>query len=291
MHRLLITGGTGYLGNALVRLAQEQGFLVAGTYYSQPPTFDVSFDVSWLPLDVRDHLAVEEGVDMFQPETIIHTVYRQNDPHLWDVTAQGAANVASAARLVGARLIHLSSDVIFDGERQGAYTEGDAPSPITDYGETKAAAERMVLDVCPDAVIVRTSLIYGFHPPDRHTRFVLDIADTRSNTRLFRDEYRCPVFVDDLAAALLELAHTPYQGVLNIAGSDVVSRYEFGRLLAETYGRDPDLLPHGLSSESGTRRPRNCALDIRTAQRLLQTPLRGVRAVLTHQQAGSIPSQ
>jgi dTDP-4-dehydrorhamnose reductase len=110
---------------------------------------------------------------------------------------------------------------------------------------------------------------------------VLSLADGDRDAALFSDEYRCPVYVGDLAAALLELGRLPYAGVLNIAGAQRVSRYEFGQLIAAAHGRDPNKLRAGLNRESGLKRPRNCALDISLARTLLRTPLRGVGEVLS----------
>lgn len=278
MARLLITGGTGYLGGELQRQAAAAGHEVVATYYSQePPGLGA---VVWAPLDIRDALAVEDLVDRLRPDVVIHTAFRQSGPDLMPVTADGAGTVARTAAALGARLIHLSSDVIFDGEHDGAYTEDDPPAPISPYGEAKAAAESLVAAAHPGAVIARTSLIYGFDPIDRQTRFALEVARGQRDERLFVDEYRCPIFVQDLAAALLELAALPYAGVLHIAGADRVSRYELGALLARAYGLDPAAIAGARSAESPVRRPRNCALDSSRAQALLATRLRGVRQVL-----------
>jgi dTDP-4-dehydrorhamnose reductase len=177
----------------------------------------------------------------------------------------------------------MSSDVIFDGMRESAYTEDDPPDPIIPYGTAKADAEHFVATAHPEAAIVRTSLIYGFEPIDRHTQFILDIIERRNTAQLFRDEYRCPVFVGDLAAALLELASVNYRGIIHIAGTECLSRYELGCLLAAFHGYDPDRLSSGLSADQDTRRPRNCRLDVQRAREQLQTPLRGIREVLTNQ--------
>ncbi len=280
MGRIFITGGTGYLGQALVRHAQAQGWLVAASYYSQLPALDSP--VTWLPLDIRDADAVAEACAAIRPDVIVHTAFRQYEPDLRAVTAEGAHNVAQSAYENGARLIHMSSDVIFDGRRDFPYTEADPPNPINAYGAAKAEAEYLVATAHPAAVIVRTSLIYGFAPMDMHTRFVLDLIAGQRHARLFSDEFRCPIYVDDLAAALLELSRLDYQGVIHIAGAERVSRYEFGTLLAQAHGHDPTRLLSGLSAESLQPRPRDCTLDIRLAQSLLQTPLRGVRTVLTN---------
>lgn len=281
MKRILITGGTGYLGTELIKQAYKSGYIVAATYYTSPPTNDMPIEVYWLPLDVCDKWSVEEGCAIFLPDIIIHTAFRQNEPDAWRVNVEGAHNVALAAWNHGAKLIHISSDVVFDGEHHGAYTDHAVPSPITAYGKSKAEAEQQVKEACPNATIVRTSLIYGFPDIDRHTRFVLELADGKRTACLFRDEYRCPIFVSDLAAALLEIAEHPYQGVINIAGSERLSRYEFGMLLAQAYGKDPASIASGLSAESSSPRPRNCALDTKMARSLLKTPLRGVQQTLS----------
>ncbi|HMQ33253.1 MAG TPA: sugar nucleotide-binding protein [Chloroflexaceae bacterium] len=278
MSGVFITGGTGYLGAALVRQAAAAGHAVAASYFSQAPP--APSPARWSPLDVRDPLAVEELVEQLRPDVVIHTAFVQSGPALMAVTAEGAGHVARAAALAGARLIHISSDVIFDGEREGAYTEADPPAPISDYGRAKARAEALVAQAHPGAAIARTSLIYGFNPIDRISRFALDVAEGRSEARLFSDEYRCPIYVEDLAAALLELAGLSYSGVLNVAGAERVSRYELGGLIARAWGVDPAGLVPALSAESPVRRPRNCTLATDRARALLRAPMRGVRQVL-----------
>jgi dTDP-4-dehydrorhamnose reductase len=276
--RLFVTGGTGYLGREILQQARAQGWHVTASYYHHPPDDDT--DNAWVLLDVRDAPAVDRVYAAIRPEVVIHTAFRQNNPDMWDTNAAGAQHVALAARQHNARLIHMSSDVIFSGQRNTPYTEQDTPDPITDYGTSKADAERLVAAAHPEAVLVRTSLIYGFEPVDRHTRFMLDIADGRSNARLFHDEYRCPIFVADLSAALLELADHTYRGTINLAGAQRLSRYEFGVLLAAWYGRDPTTIAGGLTTEFSTPRPRDCTLNIDLARKTLQIPLRGVQEVL-----------
>jgi dTDP-4-dehydrorhamnose reductase len=177
--------------------------------------------------------------------------------------------------------VHLSSDVVFDGERTGAYLEDDPPSPVSDYGRAKATAEQLVAELDPGALIVRTSLIYGGPTPSPHERLALDAADGHNQVAFFSDEFRCPIQVGDLAAALLEAAQTKHAGLLHIAGAETVSRYAFAALIAGAAGRDPASLRSARSADSPVRRPRNCALAIDRATQLLTTRLRGVREVLS----------
>lgn len=278
MQHLLITGGSGYLGRALVQQAAESGrWTVTATYAAHPRAAP---GVEFVPLDVRDRAAVQRVLQKTCPHVVIHTAYVQREPDLWQTTAAGAQHVAQAAQAVGARLIHISSDALFDGERTGVYTEADLPSPITPYGEAKAAAERLVAAAHPAALIVRTSLIYGGTPPSSHEELVLNALDQAQEIAFFTDEIRNPIHVADLAAALLELAPTEAQGVLHVAGADAVSRYTFACLIAQHHGRAADQLRAGRSASSGMRRPRNVALDSARAQALLQTRLRGMHEVL-----------
>jgi dTDP-4-dehydrorhamnose reductase len=179
---LHVTGGGGYLGTELAR---------------QEP------QASTERVEIRDRGAVSALFEHLRPAAVVHTAYRQDDPDAWAINVDGSENVAAAAAAVGARLVHLSTDVVFDGRKGAPYDEDDPVSPVTDYGRTKAESERRVLAAHPGALVVRTSLIVGGpgFSPSRHEL----AAGDRSST-FYDDEVRCPVQVADLAAALLELA-------------------------------------------------------------------------------------
>jgi dTDP-4-dehydrorhamnose reductase len=275
MRRLLVTGASGLLGRHVAAQALTAGWEVIGTYRTSP----LPLPVAWQHLDITNRAAVEQMIEEAQPTAIVHTAYIQHGPAMWATTAEGAAAVAVAARRVGARLVHLSSDVIFDGTAS-PYDEHARPSPIMPYGAAKAAAETAVSAVAADAAIVRTSLIISREPPDQHTRLALDVAAGRRPERLFTDEFRCPVAVEDLAAAVLELAEAPYQGIINVAGAEALNRHALGVAVALVYGIDPATVPSATLAASGLRRPADLRLDISRARALLTTRLRGIRDYL-----------
>jgi len=277
MQRLLITGGAGYLGAELMRQASHTPWDVLATIHTHPAPFAAARTI---PLDLSQPQQAEQRIADLKPDVIIHTAYRQYDPGLWEVTALGAQAVARAATRSRARLIHMSSDVIFDGERSGSYTEQDPPAPLTPYGAAKAAAEAMVAQAAPMALIVRTSLIYGGSTPASHERLVLEALAQPDQMAFFTDEFRCPIQVGDLARALLELTRLDVHGILNVAGGDAVSRYEFACRIARAHGHAPGALRAARSADSPVRRPRRCVLDCSRASQLLHTRLRGVREVL-----------
>ena len=194
---------------------------------------------------------------------MIHTAYRQEDA---SVNVEGSENVARAAAAVGARLVHLSTDVVFDGRKGEPYVEDDPLSPVTDYGRAKAEAEARVARAHPQALIVRTSLIYGGAEPSKHELAAHDPALT-----FFTNEIRNPVQVGDLAEALLELAALDVSGPLHVAGADAVSRAAFAELVTGSARR---------RRGGAATRPLDCSLDSSRAQALIRTRLRGVREVL-----------
>jgi dTDP-4-dehydrorhamnose reductase len=257
---LLITGASGYLGAELMRRAGE----ATGTYLTAERP-------GARRLDVRDADAVMRLVRDVRPGAVIHTAYLESGEDAEEVNVAGSRNVARAAAEADVRLVHVSTDLVFDGTLGRPYSEDDAPRPITDYGRQKLAAERAVRAELPGALVVRTSLIYGGTEPSRHEEAVRNAA-----MRFFTDELRSPVQVGDLAAALLELAATDIAGVLHVAGADGVSRHEFAGLVVG----DPDAVESGLAADHPSPRPLDCRLDSSRAQGLIATRLRGVREVL-----------
>jgi dTDP-4-dehydrorhamnose reductase len=206
---------------------------------------------------------------------IINAAYRQSD---WATTAEGGMHVALAAAAVGARLVHVSSDAVFSGAK-ARYDETRVPDPTTPYGAAKAAAETAVKGITPTAVIARTSLIIG-DGNSQHERHVHALAAGTVTGALFTDDVRCPVHVTDLAAALLELAASPYAGIHHVGGTDAISRYELGVLIARRDGLDKDTLPTGLRARTGLPGPIDVRLDSTKTQARLNTHLRGAREFL-----------
>jgi len=271
---LLVTGASGFLGAELCLRAAAAGWDVVGTYLTRTPG-----RVDATRLDVRDAGAVASVVAGARPAAVVHTAYRQEGDAAAAVNVDGAAHVASAARAAGARLVHLSTDVVFGGDRGRPLREDDPPDPMTAYGETKARAEAAVGREHPDAVLVRTSLLY--RGPGRelskHEQLAVEAARGERDVRFFDDEVRSPAQVGDVAAAILELIDVDVRGPLHVAGADPLTRLEFARLAAAAHGEDPARLAAG-SRPAG--RPGDCALDCSRAAALLRTRLRGAREVL-----------
>ncbi len=242
---LLVTGGAGYLGSELRR--QAPAALV--TWHRTPVP-------SGVRLDVRDEHAVMRCFLKHGPDAVIHTAYAMGDA---ETIVRGSANVALAADRVGARLIQLSTDLVFDGEQGAPYREDDEPRPVMEYGQAKLEAEELVAHAHAEALIVRTSLLYG--PPDGPQ----EALARRDDVEFFTDEIRSPIRVAVLAAALLELAGREESGILHVAGPEAVSRADFAARLRGG--------PVAGARSPRVGRARNVALDSSRARSLLRTPI------------------
>jgi dTDP-4-dehydrorhamnose reductase len=244
---------------------------VAATHHRSPPTGQCT---SWHRCDLTDGgTAVAAVIRELRPRAVVNAAYVQGGDDLWPVTALAPGEMAAACHELGARFVHVSTDVVFDGTTDRAHVERDEPAPVHDYGRAKAEAERRVGAADPHAVIVRTSLLWG----DRDDPGPQVMMTTNPDIAFFDDEYRNPLEVSLLADACLELStRTDVAGILHVAGADTVDRLEFARRVAPLAGVDPASL-RGAHGPVDPSRPRNCPLDSSLARTLLHTSLRGIR--------------
>lgn len=277
-----ITGAGGLLGHYLVRTAARC-----------VPTWRV-VGLTRPEADLTDPAAIERAWRRAPPELIIHcaalskAVACEADPE-----QARAVNVVATSHLarMAAEIpfIFVSTDQVFDGSRSW-YRETDPVSPLTFYGRSKAEAERIVLSN-PRHTVVRTSLNAGLSPTGDRSFLEETLAVWRKGAplRLFTDEFRCPIPASVTARAIWELAAQSATGLFHLAGSERLSRWEIGQLLAANYPElHPRCVPGTLREYTGPPRSPDLSLDCARLQRRLSFPLPGFRAWLqAHPPRGS----
>lgn len=231
--RILITGAAGRLGG---RLAE----LLSNTENEITPVDVVGEHV--LRLDITDFAAVRRMIDELKPEVVLHPAAwtdvdgcaREPDKALL-INGIGAQNVALAAAQVGAAVLHISTNEVFDGARAQPYTEYDLTQPVNPYGYSKWYGERAVMSVNPKHYIVRTAWLFA-HGGKNFIQTILNAAEAGRTLRVVTDEVANPTYNDDLADAILRLISTQRYGIYHLTNAGACSRYQFARYVLDRAG-------------------------------------------------------
>ena len=242
MAKILITGASGLLGSnlAVVAAPEHQG---QGIYHQHPLQIP---GVEMVAADLADREQASRVIEAFAPDWVVHCAAASEgdrcelDPAwAWRLNLEMAKNVAEAAHQVGARLAHVSTDAVFDGE-VGDYRESDEPRPIMTYGVSKLAGEQAVAQAHPEALILRINL-FGWGPGPKRSlaEWFLDRLETGDSCPGFTDVYFSPLVAQQLARAILDLLAAGASGLFHLPGRTCLSKYEFGVQLAQQFELDP----------------------------------------------------
>lgn len=264
--RAVVFGNLGQLGVELTRELGERGYEVIGSDRAQ--------------LDITERERVEQHLAQADPQVVFNAVaYNQVDvaeqePQLaFLVNALAVRNVALACRQVNARLVHYSTDYVFDGTAGRPYTEEDPTHPLGAYAVSKLAGELYAQAYLDGALILRTSGLFGL--AGRQTargnfvELMLRLAEMRKPIRVVEDHVASPTYAPLLAARSLDLVERGQHGVFHVGGGQPISWFNYARLIFEAAGLNPELRPTSEREyRTAARRPKYSALSNARIERL-----------------------
>jgi dTDP-4-dehydrorhamnose reductase len=279
--KLLITGASGLLGLNLSLMMHDQHQI---TGVDRSKLYGVPFEL--LRADLLDSAAEHQMLDAVRPDAVIHCAAladpdacEANPDYARRLNAELPGELATACAMRGIRLLHISTDAVFDGTKDGVYTEADTPNPIGVYSRSKLDGERAVLSANPDALVARVNF-FGWSLTGTRSlaEFFFNSLNSGRSCPGFTDVWYCPLFVGDLASVLVQMLEKGLSGLYHVVGAEALSKYEFGTRLARQFGFDPQLVtPASVDgSELKARRPHNLRLSIHKLSTELKSEIPGV---------------
>jgi len=247
--KLLITGGTGLLGRALIE-AFKKSSIICATYSGKYEVIDES-DVHYMNMNIQNTEGYARIFEDFRPDVVIHTASigspdfaEKNKKITWDINMGGTETIISLCEGHGAKYIYISSNGIYDGAN-APYGEEDEAKPINYYGEIKLKGETLVDGKRITSAIIRPNILYGWHHPAERSNIVTMAIERLRNGETFMafsNVYVMPLYVGQCAEAIKRVVDESHWGTYNIAGRDRVSIFELIRTTAEVFGLDAGLV-------------------------------------------------
>ena len=283
--KLFITGISGLLGLNLALQARER-FQISGCYYAHPIVLD---GIQALKADIASTDVLDRALRKIRPDVILHTAGLTNveeceaNPVLAQrLNVEAVQHVAKIADTLRARLIHISTDHLYDGAEPWK-KETDIPDPLNVYARTKWEAEQVVLKVCPDAMIIRTNFFgWGTSIRVSFSDWILNALAENRELTMFNDVFFTPILINDLVDKMIDLMVRKATGIFHVAGGERLSKYAFAIELAQVFNYSKDKIRQ-ISVEGfpfRAKRPKDMSLSSEKAGRYLGMRMPAVKDAL-----------
>lgn len=244
--KVLIIGSNGMLGHDLVNILSKENDIITTTHDT---------------LDITDIKKTILTIEEIKPDIVINSAAytavdaaESNEDLAYHVNVLGTRNIAVACQKIGAALVYICTDYVFDGTKGESYREYDTTNPLSVYGKTKYLGEVYIRDLLDKFYIVRTSWLYGYNGPNFITT-MLNLAKNHDSLNVVSDQIGCPTYTVDLAIAINELIKEPNYGIYHITNSDSCSWYEFALEIFKNAGIEINVNPV-TTEEYGSPAPR-----------------------------------
>jgi len=274
LRRVLVTGAAGLLGGRVAALLAERFEVSAARHHAAPPA-----GLAAVELDLLEEASLDGALERTRPDAVVHCAAEGNpdrcerEPRPAErLNVEATAELARACRRRGLRLVALSTDLVFAGER-AFVSEADAPGPLLVYGRTKLAGEDAALAEAPDAAVLRVALVAGrgHGAKGTSTESVAWALRAGRPLRLFTDQFRTPIDSFSVAGAVVRALERPVAGRFHLGGPERLSRYDLGRRVAHVLGLDEGGITPATVADmpQEARRPADTSLDSNSARREL----------------------
>ncbi|MFA5658315.1 MAG: dTDP-4-dehydrorhamnose reductase [Oscillospiraceae bacterium] len=271
--KILITGGNGQLGRELTEILTKQKSVLGELEIFRKNIYLTSAGKD--RLDITEHERVFEVISAGRYDVVINCAAYTNvdgcendEKTAFSVNTIGVKNLGEAVEKVGGRLIHISTDYVFDGKKTSPYTEEDECSPLNNYGKTKYLGELCALEACNNTAVVRSSWLYGAGGKS-FVRTILALAGTQREVKVADDQRGTPTSCDELAFHILKLAVCDYCGIFHCSADGDCTWYDLAKKIVRLSGSDCEIIP--CSSKEINRPAKRPCYSVLENQRLKQT--------------------
>lgn len=247
--KVLLTGSNGLLGQAITSIfSRESDIELIQTSAEEKSYLDYGYTYKTLDITQKDD--VKKNVEFYEPDVIINCAAFTNVDKCetereltWKINVDGVKNLIIAARRSGSKIVHFSTDYIFDG-KNGPYIESSVPNPISFYGREKLASENSLITSDIRFTIIRTLVLFGIGNKVKPNFALWMLEELRNNrpVNIVTDQISNVTMIDDLAFGTLKIVEKDCSGIYNIAGSDILSRYDFALKMCEVFKLNKSLV-------------------------------------------------
>ncbi|MGZ7119345.1 MAG: dTDP-4-dehydrorhamnose reductase [Methanobacterium sp.] len=266
---IFVTGGSGLLGSKFTR--DYFNYDIIRTFNANPENKCISLDIT----DEKDTL---DKIRSANPDLVIHSAALTNVDYCEDhrreafeINVKGTQNIVKACEKVGSKLIYVSTDFVFDGEK-GMYEERDKTNPLGYYALTKLQGEESVQNSVLDYAITRVSVLYGWHRRSNFVTWVIDDLNAGNEINVVTDQYNSPTLADNVTEAIIKIFEKDKEGIYHTSGSERINRFDFAKNIAEVFNLDKGLINPIKSNKfvQKAKRPKDSSLCVEKAEKDLK---------------------
>lgn len=267
--KYFITGGSGLLGERLAAVSNDNDELTL--VHNNNPSDNT------IKCDITNEKEVKTVVEKENPDVIIHCAAMTNvdlceeeSKLAYQVNGDGTGFLAKAANDINAKIIYVSTDFVFDGER-GYYKEDEKVNPLGIYAKSKYEGEVQLAKYSDDWAVARVSVLYGWHKRLNFTTWVINELRQKNEINIVTDQINSPTLADNAAEAIFKIAQKDKNGIFHTAGNDAINRFDFTRKIADAFDLDDSLINPTTSSQFVQKapRPRDSSLNVNKVEKEL----------------------